>query len=101
MSRAFTLIELVVVLVLIGALIAFSPLALDSLVAERELEKEASRYGSLVELVVRETVLHRTPHAIHFDTEKNAYAFQVPEMIEELEDDEGNVRETLALDLDL
>ena len=41
--RGFTLIELCVVLVLVGLLVAFSPLALDSMVAERELESEASR----------------------------------------------------------
>ena len=50
----FTLIELVVVLVLIGLLMAFTPLALDAVVAERELEKEASQYGITIELVSKQ-----------------------------------------------
>ena len=101
-QRAFTLIELVVVLVLVGLLVAFTPLALDSLVAERELEREASRYGALVELLSRESVLHRTPHAIHIDTEKNRYAVQVPEEIfRDVAGDEDEQTKVLFLDLDL
>ncbi|MHC4939948.1 MAG: prepilin-type N-terminal cleavage/methylation domain-containing protein [Planctomycetota bacterium] len=100
--RAFTLIELVVVLVLIGLLVAFSPLALDSLVAERELEKEASRYGTTIELLSREAVLHRTAHAIHIDTEKHSYAVQVPEeILQDSEEEDGEPKKILILDLDL
>ena len=100
-ERGFTLIELCVVLVLIGLLFAISPLVLDSMVASRELESESSRYGTMVELMVRESVLHRTPHAIHIDTEKHAYAVQIPEkVIQERGEDQDPV-EVLVLDRDL
>jgi len=101
-ARAFTLIELLVVPVLIGLLIAFSPLALDTLVAERELEKEASRYGTTIELLSREAVLHRTAHAIHIDTENHSWAVQVPEeVVQEPVDPEDEAKTALVLDLDL
>jgi len=100
--RGFTLIELVVVLVLIGLLVAFSPLALDTLVAERELEKEAARYGTMIELLSREAVLHRTPHAIHIDTENHSYAVQVPEeVVQEGSGEDDEPKKILVLDLDL
>jgi prepilin-type N-terminal cleavage/methylation domain-containing protein len=99
--RAFTLIELCVVLVLVGLLVAFSPIALDSMVAERELESEASRYGSTVEMLVRESVLHRTPHAMHIDTEKHAWAVQLPEKIIQDRGEDKEPVEMLALDTDL
>ena len=50
-ARAFTLIELVAVLVLIGMLIVFSPMALNTMVAERELESEVSQLGNTIELI--------------------------------------------------
>ena len=82
-SGGFTLIELVVVLVLIGLLLAFSPLALDAVVAERELEKETSRYGTTIELLSHQAMLDRTNYAIHIDTENHKWAVQVPEEVVE------------------
>ena len=98
----FTLIELMVVLVLIGLLLAFSPMALDAVVAERELEKEASRYGTMIELLSRQAVLDRTPYAIHIDTDNHRWATQVPEKVEYTGGDVGGDPATaLVLDLDL
>ena len=97
----FTLIELVVVLVLIGLLLTLSPLALDAVVAERELEKEASRYGTYVELLSHQAMLNRTNYAIHIDTEKHRWAVQTPEeMFEEGGDADSEPRRILALDLE-
>ena len=100
-GRGFTLIELCVVLVLVGLLVAFSPLALDSMIAERELESEASRYGSTIEMLVRESVLHRTPHAMHIDTENHAWAVQLPERIIQDRGGDQEPVEMLALDTKL
>ena len=43
-ERGFTLMEMVAVLFLVGVLLAISPLALDSLIPERELEKAGSTW---------------------------------------------------------
>lgn len=77
-TRGFTLIELVAVIVLIGLLIAFSPLALDFLVAEKQLEGEVSRLATTIDLVKCQAVLDQCPYAIHVDTEKNRWAVQLP-----------------------
>jgi len=98
----FTLIELIVVLVLIGLILAFSPMALDAVVAERELEKEASQYGTTVELLARQSVWDRTPYAIHIDTDKHQWATQTPEKMEQRGGDaDGDRASALVLDLDL
>lgn len=100
-SGGFTLIELVVVLVLIGLLLAFSPLALDAVVAERELEKETSRYGTTIELLSHQAMLDRTNYAIHIDTENHKWAVQVPEeVVEQGGDVDEEPRRILALDLE-
>jgi len=99
--RGFTLIELVVVLVLIGLLLTFSPLALDAVVAERELEKEASFYGITIELIANQAMLERADYAVHIDTENNRWAVQVPEEIyEQGGDADAAPRRFLALDLE-
>ena len=75
----FTLLELVAVLVVIGLLLAFSPLALDYLVSEKELESEVSRLATMVDFVKSQTLLDQAPYAIHVDTEKYRWAVQVPQ----------------------
>ena len=69
-ARAFTLIEVVAVMVVISMLIVFAPLALDSLVAERELESEVSRLGTTIEMIHTQTILDQAPYAIHYDITK-------------------------------
>jgi len=81
--RAFTLLELVAVLVLAGLLLAFSPIALDFLVAEKELESEVSRLGSSIELLKVQAVVDQAPYAMHIDTEKHRWAIQIPVEVEE------------------
>jgi len=76
--RGFTLLEMIAVLVVVGLLLAFSPLALDSLVAERELESEAGRLGTTIEILHTQAVLDQAPYAVHYDTEKHRYAIQTP-----------------------
>ncbi len=77
-EAGFTLIELVAVLVLVGLLIAFSPLALDFLVAEKQLEGEVSRLATTIDFVKSQAVLDQCAYAIHVDTEKHRWAVQIP-----------------------
>lgn len=77
-ERGFTLIELVAVLVLVGLLATFTPMALDWLVAERELEREVADLGGTIELLRQQSILDRADYAIHYDTEKNRWAAQLP-----------------------
>ncbi len=81
--RAFTLLELVAVLVIIGLLLAFSPLALDYLVAEKELESEVSRIGTTIELLKVQAVIDQASYAMHIDTDGNRWAVQIPVEVEE------------------
>jgi prepilin-type N-terminal cleavage/methylation domain-containing protein len=102
LAAGFTLIELVAVLALLGVLLAASPMALDALVPERELEKEMSQIGTMIELLHQQAILDRAPYAIHYDTEKHRWAVQTPEEV--LEDDEGEgegPRTLLVLDEDV
>jgi prepilin-type N-terminal cleavage/methylation domain-containing protein len=77
-DAGFTLIELIAVLVLVGLLVAFSPLALDFLIAEKQLESEVSRIATTVDFVKTQAILDQCAYAIHFDTEKHRWAVQVP-----------------------
>jgi len=77
-ARGFTLIELMAVLVLIGLLLAFAPMSLDWLVAERELESEASRLGNTVEFAHQQALLDQAPYAMHYDLDENMWALQAP-----------------------
>ncbi len=88
-SRAFTLIEMVAVLVIAGLILAFSPLMLDSLIAEKELEKEASRLGSMIEAIRIQSIVDQAKYAIHYDTEEHRWAVQIPIEVEQ----DGEVRE--------
>jgi prepilin-type N-terminal cleavage/methylation domain-containing protein len=98
-DRGFTLIELVAVLVLVGLLIVFSPLALDFLVAEKELEGEVSRLATTVDFVKSQAVLDQCAYAIHVDTEKHRWAVQVPRE-EEQESTDPDVEPVKILVLD-
>lgn len=101
-AAGFTLIELVAVLALLGVLLAASPMALDALVPERELEKEMSRLGTTIELLHQQAILDRAPYAIHYDTERHRWAVQTPEEIVEESTREGEPPRTLlALDEDV
>jgi len=78
---AFTLIELIAVLVIVGLLLAITPLALDWLVAEKELESEVSRLGNWVSVLKDQAILDQAPYALHYDTERNRYAIQTPKEV--------------------
>jgi prepilin-type N-terminal cleavage/methylation domain-containing protein len=86
-ARGFTLIELIAVLALIGLLLAFSPLALNSMVAERELEAEVTRLGSMIEMIRVQAVLDQADFAIHYDLDDNRWAVQIPQEITEESED--------------
>jgi len=76
--RGFTLLEMVAVLVVVGLLLLFSPMALDSLVPERELDRETGELGGTIETVAAQAVIDRADFALHYDTEKHRWAVQVP-----------------------
>jgi prepilin-type N-terminal cleavage/methylation domain-containing protein len=100
--RAFTLIELVTVMVVISMLIVFAPLALDSLVAERELESEVSRLGTTIEMIHTQAILDQALYAMHFDMEEARYAYQIPDEVEQEMVDEGDEpMSTYVLDMEL
>ncbi len=104
MSRAagFTLVELIAVLVLISLLIVFSPLALNMLVAERELEAEVSRLGNVIELVHMQAILDGVRYAMHYDTDDHRYAIQTPvRRMAESTDPDAQATEILFFDTDL
>lgn len=98
-EAGFTLIELVAVLVLVGLLIAFSPMALDFLVAEKQLESEVSRLATTIDFVKCQAVLDQCAYAIRVDTEKHRWAVQVPRE-EEQETTDPNEEPVTILVLD-
>ncbi|NJN14769.1 MAG: prepilin-type N-terminal cleavage/methylation domain-containing protein [Planctomycetes bacterium] len=98
----FTLLEMVVVLVLVGLMLAVSPMALDSVVSERELESEVSKLGTTIEFLQTQAVLDRTDYAIHYDTEKGRWAMQMPEEVEQSPRERGGKSfSALVLDPDV
>ncbi len=86
-EAAFTLIELVAVLVLVGLLLAFSPRAFGFLVAEKELESEVSRLATTIDFVKSQAVLDQCAYAIHVNTEEMSWAVQIPREEEEESND--------------
>jgi len=97
----FTLIELIAVLVLAGLLLAFAPMSLDWLIAERELESEASRLGNMVEFAHQQALLDQAPYAMHYDLDDNRWAMQVPVEVEIDTGDDEEPRTILRLEMDL
>ena len=98
-TAGFTLIELIAVLVMIGLLLAFSPLVLDFLVAEKELDSEVTRLATLVDLVKTQAVLDQSKYAMHYDTENHRYAVQAPDEVEqETNDPDAEPVTVLVLD---
>lgn len=98
-TAGFTLIELIVVLVVIGLLLAFSPLALDFLIAEKELDSEVTRLATLVDLVKTQAVLDQAKYAMHYDTENHRYAVQPPDEVTQ-ESDAPDAQPVTVLVLD-
>lgn len=80
-QRGFTLIELTAVMVVVALLVVFAPMALDSLVAERELESEVSRLGTTFEMVHTQAILDQARYAMHYDMDENRWAYQLPDEV--------------------
>ena len=80
-ETGFTLIELIAVLVLIGLLLVFAPMGIEGLIPERKLEAEVSRLATVIETLCQQAMLDQARFAIHYDTENDRYAPQVPEEV--------------------
>ena len=101
-EAGFTLLELVAVLVLIGILLAFSPMALDFLIAEKELESEVSKLATTIDFIKTQAMLDQAPYALHYNTDENAWAIQVPdEQVHEPDDPDAEPVTLLVLDEEL
>ncbi len=98
-EEGFTLIEMVAVCVLVGLLLVFSPLALDFLIAEKQLESEVSRLATTIDFIKSQAVLDQCAYAIHVDTEKFRWAVQIPRE-EEQKTTEADVEPVKILVLD-
>ena len=82
-EAGFTLIEMVAVCVLVGLLLVFSPLALDFLVAEKQLEGEVSRVATTIDFIKNQAILDQCAYEIRVDTEKHRWAVNIPREEEE------------------
>lgn len=101
-ERGFTLIEMVAVCVLVGLLLVFSPLALDFLVAEKQLEGEVSRVATTIDFIKNQAILDQCAYEIRVDTEQHRWAVNIPREEEEetTEPDQEPVK-VLVLDKDI
>lgn len=98
-SRAFTLLELIAVLAIIGLLLAFSPAGLQALLPERELEAEVSRLQTTVDMLRAQAMLDQARYAMHYDTEHDRWAYQTPDEVSMPNPDgEGEPITALVLD---
>ena len=98
-DRGFTLIELVAVLVVVGALLVFSPVGLQALIPERELEAEVGRLRTTLDIIMSQTILDQAAYAMHYDTEHHRWAMQIPEEVTQPNPD-GSEEPVKALQLD-
>lgn len=73
-NKGFTLLELLVALVLIGIILSFATLTLDS-GEDRRIKEEANRFYSLVKLAQEESILNDRELSLEIDA--NGYRFTV------------------------
>ena len=76
-TRGFTLLELLVVLLIIGVVLTFTTLSMDSGRLDGKLEQESRRLLSLIRLVGEEAVMQSQEMGIEFSLEQ--YRFYVLE----------------------
>lgn len=72
-SRAFTLVELLVVIVLLGIITSFAVLSMGTGSAERKMEEEAKRLHALIKLVREESIIQAKEIAMEIN--KKEYRF--------------------------
>lgn len=74
-SHGFSLIELLVVVTIIGIFAGAAVLSLGILGSDRELEREAFRFRSLVDLLVEEAVMESRDYGLMFS--ESGYRFYI------------------------
>ncbi len=72
-SKAFTLVELLVVIVLLGIVTSFAVLSIGSSDSERKMEEEAKRLHALIKLVREEAIIQAKEIAMEIN--KQEYTF--------------------------
>ncbi len=74
-QSGFTLLEVMVVVVLVGIIVTFATLSLDSGGLEREMQEEARRMQQLIRVAREEAILQTVELALLL--EEDAYSFEV------------------------
>jgi general secretion pathway protein H len=74
-QRGFTLLELLVVVAIIGLLVQAVTLSMNALGNDRELEQEADRLGSLIDLLNEEALMQSRDYGLMFT--QTGYRFYI------------------------
>jgi type II secretion system protein H len=102
-ERAFTLIELILVMALLAIVLAISAPSLSRFFKGRSLESEAERFMALTRAAQSRAVAEGVPMVLWFDTKQRAYGLNADKSF--VEDDpkaeQFAVDETLEIDLRL
>ncbi len=87
-SRGFTLIELLVVLVIIGIILSFASLSVDSGGLDRHAENESRRIAALIKLFRQEGILKNQQLALRIFPDRYEFLRLEGEQWQVIEDDE-------------
>jgi len=87
-ARGFTLIELLVVLVIIGIVLSFASLSVDSGGLDRRAEEESRRIAALITLFRQEGILKNQQLAVRFHPDRYEFLRLEGDQWQPVEDDE-------------
>lgn len=76
--NGFTLLELLVALVLIGIILSFATLSLDS-GEDKKIKEEAYRFYNLVKLAQEESILNDRVYILHISSESYHFTVETPD----------------------
>ncbi len=75
--KGFTLIEIIIVIVIMGVILSFASLSINTGGLDAKLAQEAKRFASLLKLASQEAIFQSKEMGVSF--EKNSYQFYVYE----------------------